>query len=466
MSDPAFETQLAAFCARLFGEDAEIAGLRRLTGGANMESWGFDYGGRELVLRRAPGSGERGDELARISMESEARLIALAGDRDIVAPPMLGILEPDDGMGQGYLMARIAGETLPHKILGSPDFADAERVLAGQCAAELAKIHSVPLDRLPPDIPRDETAAVLADLGQRYRESGAAIPVFDYALRWLEDHLPAPGEPRLLHGDFRMGNLMIDGNGIAAILDWELAHIGDPAQDLAYICTPSWRFTRHDRPVGGFAEIEPFLAAYAEAGGAPVDRARFDFWLVYSTLWWGICCLGMTEIWRSGRDRSLERVVIGRRVSEVEVDLLLLLDPMLGESAGETIEWRPPAPPAHDGETHAGELLEALIGWNSDEVIPNARGRDLFQARVAKNAMGMLQREAELGPVFAARRQERLDSFGLTVDGLRQGLADGSLSPADPALLAHLRLTALERLSIDQPKYPGLAAALEQWSRS
>ncbi|QLC23809.1 phosphotransferase [Parasphingopyxis algicola] len=465
MSDPAFETQLAAFCARLFDEDAEIANLRRLTGGANMESWGFDYGTRKLVLRRAPGSGERSEELARISMESEARLIALACDRDIAAPPMLGILEPDDGLGKGYLMARIAGETLPHKILGNPEFAEAEQVLARQCAMELAKIHAVPLDMLPANIPYDETAAVLADLGERYRDSGAAMPVFDYALRWLEDHLPAPGEPRLLHGDFRMGNLMIDGNGIAAILDWELAHIGDPAQDLAYICTPSWRFTRHDRPVGGFAEIEPFLAAYAEAGGAPVDRARFDFWLIYSTLWWGVCCLGMTEIWRSGRDRSLERVVIGRRVSEVEVDLLLLFDPVVGESKGRTIEWPPPEPPARDGETHSAELLEALIGWDSDEVIPNAKGRDLFQARVAKNAMGMLQRETELGPIFAARQQERLDGLGLTVDGLRDGLADGSLSPTDPALLAHLRLTALERLSIDQPKYPGLAAALKQWSR-
>jgi aminoglycoside phosphotransferase (APT) family kinase protein len=466
MSDTDFETQLATFCARLFGETTSVATLKRLTGGANMESWGFDYGSRKLVLRRAPGSAERSEELARISMESEARLIALACERGITAPPMLGILEPEDRLGQGYLMTRIAGETLPHKILGNPAFVRAEQLLAEQCATALAKIHAIQLDTLPDDIPRDEAATLLAALGQRYRESGARIPLFDYTLRWLEDHLPAPAEPRLLHGDFRMGNLMIDGDGIAAILDWELAHIGDPAQDLAYICTPSWRFTRHDRPVGGFAQIGDFLSAYETASGAPVDRSRFDFWLVYSTLWWGVCCLGMTEIWRSGRDRTIERAVIGRRVSEVEVDLLLLFDPMLGESTAQAINWSPPEVPVHDGETHSAELLEALIGWDSDDVIPSAKGRDLFQARVAKNAMGMLQREAEFGPIFMARHQERLGVLGLSSDALCDGLADGSLSPADPALLEHLHLTALERLSIDQPKYPGLAAALNQWSRS
>ncbi|MGJ8536118.1 MAG: phosphotransferase family protein [Parasphingopyxis sp.] len=450
----------------MFGESGEIAHLKRLTGGANMESWAFDYGDRKLVLRRAPGDGERNEDLSRISMESEARLITLACEQGVGAPPVRGILEPADELGQGYLMERIAGETLPQKILGNPEFAKAEQRLAGQCAAELAKIHAIPLESLPTDMPRDEAKSLLAVLAERYREYGASIPIFDYALRWLEDHLPEPAPPCLLHGDFRMGNLMIDAGGIAAILDWELAHIGDPAQDLAYLCTPSWRFTRHDRPVGGFAGIDEFLGAYEAASGAAVERSRFDFWLVYSTLWWGVTCLGMTDIWRTGQDRTLERAVIGRRVSEVEVDLLLLFDPMLGESAARTIDWTLPETPSHRGETHSAELLEALIGWDSDDVIPQAKGRDLFQARVAKNALGMLQRDALMGPIFTVRQGERLETLGLTTERLCAGLADGTLSPADPALLAHLRLTALERLSIDQPRYPGLAAALKRWTMS
>lgn len=466
MPDDSLEYELIRFCTRLFGERGEIAHLKRLTGGANMESWAFDYGDRKLVLRRAPGKGDRNEDLSRISMESEARLITLACEQGVGAPPVRGILEPADELGQGYLMERIAGETLPQKILGNPEFAKAEQRLAGQCAAELAKIHAIPLESLPADIPRDDARSLLAGLGERYRDYGAAIPVFDYALRWLEDHLPEPARPCLLHGDFRMGNLMIDADGIAAILDWELAHLGDPAQDLAYLCTPSWRFTRHDRPVGGFAGIDEFLDAYRSASGAAVERSRFDFWLVYSTLWWGVCCLGMTDIWRTGQDRTLERAVIGRRVSEVEVDLLLLFDPMLGESAARAIAWEPPETSGHAGETHGAELLEALIEWDRDDIIPGAGGRDLFQARVAKNALGMLQREAVLGPVFASRQQARLDALNLSAEELRAGLAGGTHSPADPELLAHLRLTALERLSIDQPRYPGLAAALKQWTMS
>lgn len=464
MSEPDFEAKLAAFCDRQFGETLALSRLRRLSGGANMESWAFDYGDRPLVLRRMPGAGERGEQVPRLSIESEARLIALASEHGVIAPAMLGILAPEDGLGEGFLMARIGGETMPHKILDNPDFAQAETALAGQCARELAKIHAIARDELPADLPEADASALLADTRRRYDGYHAHVPVFEFAFRWLADTLPAPADLCPLHGDFRMGNLMIDPTGIAAILDWELAHIGDPVQDLAYLCTPSWRFTRHDRPVGGFAEIDDLLAAYETASGTAVDRERFRWWLVYSTLWWGNVCLNMTDIWRTGADRSLERAVIGKRVSEVEVDLLLLFEPLLGDAAAQKIDWQPPAASGFTGETHDAELLEALTDWDADFVVPSAKGHDLFQARVAKNALGMLHRQATLGPVFALREAQRLDELDLTFNQLCDGLADDALSPKTPALLAHLRLTALERLSIHQPKYPGLAAALEKWT--
>ena len=465
MSETDFEDKLAAFCARQFSENAAVSGLRRLSGGANMESWAFDYGNRELVLRRVPGAGERDENIARISIESEARIIALAGEHGVTAPPMLGILTPEDDLGDGFLMGRIAGETLPHKILGNPSFAEAEKALTAQCAQELAKIHAIPIDSLPGDVPEADAAALLEDLQQRYGEYGAQIPIYDYAFRWLADHLPAPAELRFLHGDFRMGNLMIDENGIAAVLDWEIAHIGDPVQDLSYVCTPSWRFTRHDRPVGGFGATEPYLQAYEAAGGVAVDRERFRWWLIYSTLWWGVACLSMTNIWRTGMDRSLERTVIGRRTSEVEIDLLLLFDPLFADAAKATIDWQEPTETEFTGETHDAELLEALIAWDSDQVIENAEGHDLFQARVARNALGILRRQALHGECFAQRQATRLAALGITFEELRAGLADGSVTPDDPKLLEHLRLTALERLTIDQPKYPGRAAALSTWSK-
>ncbi len=464
MSKPDFEAKLAVYCSRLFGQPLALSGLRRLSGGANMESWAFDYGARELVLRRMPGAGEGEKQVPRISIESEARLIALAGEHGVIAPAMLGILAPTDGLGEGFLMARIGGETMPHKILGNPQFAAAEQALARQCAQELAKIHALPIAALPDDLPEADAAALLADTRRRYDDHGARIPVFEFAFRWLADTLPAPSELSPLHGDFRMGNLMIGEEGITAILDWELAHIGDPAQDLAYLCTPSWRFTRHEKPVGGFAEIDDLLAAYETASGTTVNRKRFRWWLVYSTLWWGIVCLDMAGIWRTGADRSLERAVIGKRVSEVEVDLLLLFSPLLDDAAARKIAWQLPSIPSFTGEMHDAELLEALMDWDSDFVVPNAEGHDLFQARVARNAIGMLHRQATLGGDFAIREARRLDGLGLTPDQLCEGLASGELSPETPELLAHLRLTALERLSIHQPKYPGLATALDKWT--
>lgn len=456
---------LSRLCARHFGGDANISNLQRLSGGANMESWGFDYGDLPLVLRRMPGNGESDDNIPRLSIASEAKLIALAESHGVTAPPMLGVLEPKDGLGKGFLMRRIAGEALPHKILGNPDFAAAENALPRQCAEELARIHAIPLDTLPDDTPRADAATLLSEIHQRYKDYGAAIPVFDYAFRWLQDNLPATTDPCLLHGDFRMGNLLIDNKGISAILDWELAHIGDPVQDLAYLCTPSWRFTRHDRGAGGFGAIDDLISAYETASGAPVDRARFDYWLIYSTLWWGNVCLNMTDIWRSGMDRSLERTVIGRRTSEVEIDLLLLFDPLLGDTAKVPIDWQEPAMPNFAGETDNAELLEALVGWASEGVIDTAKGRALFEARVARNALGILKRDALYGARFAESQQQRLDTLDLSFEALRAGLSDGTITLDQHEILTHLRLSALERLTIDQPKYPGRAEALGRWRK-
>ena len=176
-----------------------------------------------------------------------------------------------------------------------------------------------------------------------YRASDAARPVFDYAFRWLEERLPAdPPTPRLVHGDFRNGNLIIDENGIAAVLDWEIAHIGDPIEDLGWLCVPSWRFgaldnagasvtatSPLDQAAGGFGPLDALLDGYGSAGGDPVDPDRLHFWMVLGTLYWGQCCMTFMEDFRRG-DRAVERASIGRRMSEAELDILMLTDPGRG----------------------------------------------------------------------------------------------------------------------------------------
>ena len=106
--------------------------------------------------------------------------------------------------------------------------------------------------------------------------------MFDLTFRWLDAHCPPPPErPKLVHGDFRNGNLMIGPDGVRAVLDWEIAHVGDPMEDLGWICVNAWRFGVLDKPVGGFGEREDLWAGYEAAGGAPVNRDHALWWEVY-----------------------------------------------------------------------------------------------------------------------------------------------------------------------------------------
>jgi len=148
--------------------------------------------------------------------------------------------------------------------------------------------------------------------------------VFDLTFAWLAARVPPPSAPRLVHGDFRNGNLMIGPDGVVAVLDWELAHFGDPMEDLGWICVNPWRFGMVDKPVGGFGEREDLYAGYEAISGTQVDRANVRFWEVLGALKWGVMCAGMTASFRAG-DPSVERSVIARRASETEVDLMRIL---------------------------------------------------------------------------------------------------------------------------------------------
>lgn len=461
-----FTEKLTRFCARQFGGEPEIANLRRLSGGANMESWSFDHGGQGMVLRRLPdGMADRGDDeaaITAISLAAQAKLIAIAEQAGVTAPRVLGVLGDEDALGTGFVMARAEGETLPHKILGNSDFAEAEAGLSRACARELTLIHALPRDGLPGDIQTVTERQLLDQQEAAYREVDGAIPIFDHAFGWLERHLPPPAEPKLVHGDFRMGNLMIDSDGISAVLDWELAHFGDPLEDLAYLCTPSWRFGHYEKEAGGFDSAENLIAAYEAASGTTVDRARFDWWLVYNTLWWGVACLRMGHSYRDGSAHTLERTIIGRRVSEVEIDLVLQFEAMR-DTESRPIEWAEPPLLPETGEVAYAEILNALIEWDREKVMPSLEGHPLFEARVANNALGIAQRAAAWGGIFAARQAQRLDALDIDHGALCKALRGGHRDLADDDLFDHLRLSALERLSIDQPKYGGLRVAKTRW---
>lgn len=464
--DPGFHRKVAEACVRISGQTHSLDTLRRLTGGANMESWWVDYGPHQWILRRLP-EGMSDPDLAAedgrssLGMDTEADVVRAAFAAGVAAPEVLGSLLDSDGLGGGFIMQRIAGETMPHKILNNPDFATALTKLPRQCAAELAKIHTIPLSEVPDGLPQDTPQAMIDDMARRYALTQTPIPLFDLAHHWLANNLPTAREPVLVHGDFRMGNLIVDQNGLAAVLDWEAAKLGDPARDLAYLCMPSWRFGNYDQAAGGFGTMEELLGHYRDITGQEIPLGDVHFWLVVSVLNWGLTTIMMVNLWRSGQDRSLERAVIGRRTSETEVDLLLMLEDFL-DAPITPLRFILPAAKSTAGETTTPELLDALIEWDETQIFPKVEGRDLFQARVVRNAMRIVSRNALYGPEFAAAKSKRLESLGLTTAELCGKLRAGFISDD---ICTHLRLDLLERLHIDQPKYAGLKTARQKWVR-
>ncbi len=330
MSGPAdIRSNLDRLAARVFSGAVAEGSLLRLTGGASQQTWSVDIvtpaGTLPLILRHIPG--DRAEIERTVGPETEAILMRLAGAHGVPEPGVRHVLEPADGLGRGFLSDRIAGETLARRILRDAEFDAIRPRLAGLSGAAMAGIHAIPLDQLPSLLVKyaqDE----LADLRASYRTTGARVPTFEAAFRWLEDHMPQrPTTPCLVHGDFRNGNLIFGPEGIRAVLDWELAHLGDPAQDLGWITVNSWRFGARDHPVGGFGSIEDMMAGYVAAGGAAIDTARVLFWQALGSLRWGVMCRQMS--WRDETAPPLvvERAMIGRRVSETELDLLDIVAP-------------------------------------------------------------------------------------------------------------------------------------------
>lgn len=306
-----------------------VANAARLSGGASQETWSFDIvhpdGNVGAILRRAPpGYGAAPTRAA--GLDAEAALMQLAYDAGLPSPRVMRVLRPQDELGTGFIMQRVEGETIARKILRDEKFANARPILARQLGKVAAGIHGLPLSQLP-ELRRMTAAKEIAELERDYRSFDWPRPVFELALRWLRDRDPGPsGEVTLVHGDFRHGNLIIGPDGVRAVLDWELAHLGDPMEDLGWICVNSWRFGEIDKPVGGFGSREELFAGY-EAAGRPVDPDRVNFWEVMGTLRWGVMCCGMMQRFRIGPEHSLERATIGRRSSETEIDLLRLLAP-------------------------------------------------------------------------------------------------------------------------------------------
>ncbi len=322
MTQSEIEAALQALANTLAQGSPHVVGLTRLTGGASMETWRFGLAGLTslFILRRRAAPAENALPLA-----TEAALLIAAGGEGVPVPSVARVCGAEDGLGEALIVAHVAGETLGRRIVSGEAFAPVRPRLAGQAGAALARIHRVPIVALP-TLPFLDAAATLAQYETIFRRTGACRPVLEWAFRVLARDIPLPVAPVLVHGDFRIGNLIVDaGIGLVAVLDWELSHLGDPAEDLGWLCVNSWRFGAVEREAGGVGSLADLLAGYEAAGGRAPPLQRVRYWQMLGSLKWAVMCLMMFHTHASGADPSMERAAIGRRVSECEADLLALM---------------------------------------------------------------------------------------------------------------------------------------------
>jgi aminoglycoside phosphotransferase (APT) family kinase protein len=260
------------------------------------------------------------------SLETELAAISAADLAGVAVAPTV-CFEPAGGRlgnGAGYLMEFVPGTSVAPRVLRRDELATARERLPGQLAAAAAQIHSVEPDAVDGLAGGDGDPALEAcELWEReLDEIGEPLPGVEAGLRWLRLHPPPPGRPRLVHGDYRLGNLIVDEHGLAAVIDWELCHAGDPAEDLAWLQIRSWRFGNDDLPVAGVGEAEPFLDAYADAGGVRPDPERLRWWEAMGNVKWAVICARQAHDHLTGARPSAELASLGRRICEPEWDLL------------------------------------------------------------------------------------------------------------------------------------------------
>ncbi len=325
--------KLPEVLAPVLGADASdvtIVNLRVLTGGASRTTWAFDAvtgeQRRSLILRIGP------PDDVHAGMELEARAQTAAAAAGAPVPHILVAADSPAALGNPFLICdEIKGETIVRRIqrqLAAAGGQPARASLLQQCAQALAAIHRADVGRVhDPALSREDQ---LAQWRERLDAMGDTTATFEWAFRWLEAKRPRKSQRSgevMVHGDYRMGNLIVDGSDLAAILDWELVHVGEAYEDLAWFCMRAWRFgAPASLGAGGLGSIESFLRAYEQTSATSVDRVAFHWWLVLATLRWGVICRYQAERHLSGQFRSVELAAIGRRVCETEWDLLDLLE--------------------------------------------------------------------------------------------------------------------------------------------
>jgi len=291
----------------------EVRSAVLLPGGASKEAWAVEVDGRELLVRRAGGGVIH---QMTLTLEQEFEVLRTAHEAGVRVPEPVSYYR-DLGGREAFSMERVHGETIGRRIVRDPPDG-----LPEQMAEELARIHAIPPDRLPFLAADDPVGRMRAELDT----VDEPHPAIELGLTWVDERLARRRAPTFAHGDWRIGNLVVSPHGLEYVLDWEFAHVGDPAEDVAWPLVRAWRFGADDRRLGGVGDVEPYLERYNELTGQDVSLEELDVWEVLGNAKWAIGCLTQARRHLDGRDRSVEYAVLGRIAAEMEYELLDLVE--------------------------------------------------------------------------------------------------------------------------------------------
>jgi aminoglycoside phosphotransferase (APT) family kinase protein len=328
------QQKLEAFVQQQTGQPAKVADLKALAGGASRDTWLFsaevDGQRHQLVLRRDLETSMFEDALER---EEEFRVIQAAYENGVQVPQPRWYSSDSAILGKPFfIMDYIEGIAIGRKVVTQPELETARQALPEQIAEQISRIHNIDykqhnLDFLPrPENGRSPAQQAIFQTRQMIESLNIINPAIEFGMRWLEQHAPACENWTLVHGDYRIGNLLVGPEGLNAILDWEFAHIGDPLEDLAWPCVRDWRFGNGHLRLGGISQREPFLEVYEQHNGRTIDRDAVDFWEIMGNMRWAVTCLSQAERHLSGKDPSIELASLGRRSAEMQLEVLRLIE--------------------------------------------------------------------------------------------------------------------------------------------
>jgi aminoglycoside phosphotransferase (APT) family kinase protein len=418
---------------------SEVKDIKELTTGASKNTWEvLSDSGQCFIVQR--------DENLN-SFKNQADLYCLLIKNNILVPEVC-FYGYDDELKAYIVTKKIEGYVLAPAILAS-ESVDKE-ALTKDFARQAALIHGLDTNKVSFINYQDQVAL----LWEFYLYLNDPRPSFELAFRWLKKRSKKSEEKVLVHGDFRLGNFIVDDNGLKAVLDWEITHLGNRYEDLAWICLRPWRF-KGPNPVAGLGSYETFFSQYSQMTGIEIDREEFLYWSVLGFLKWGIYCLYQYQ--RGAKKKHLELTAIGKRVGEQELDTLYLMYPdsfdfnkirtfsaSLKEEVSPCLE-----PPG------VLESLDTLSFYLTNQDVD-------YMDKVAKNSLAIIARELKYEKQLVLQYQKQLKKLGFGDEksfclGLRH-LADED--PIHAPIIETAITSAVYKVVISNPdlliNYPNL----------